>query len=76
MMEITEVIGLQDGEVLLAPLFRFEESGTDEGQVAGRLTVQHMLRDRHKLAMAGLRLPEDKEVHTDGEAAGDTYTAR
>lgn len=69
-MEITEVIGLQDGEVLLAPLFRFEESGTDEGQVAGRLTVQHMLRDRHKLAMAGLRLPEDKEVHTDGEAAG------
>ncbi|WP_420874326.1 CpaF family protein [Paenibacillus dendritiformis] len=69
-IEITEVIGLQDGEVLLAPLFRFEESGTDEGQVAGRLTVQHMLRDRHKLAMAGLRLPEDKEVHTDGEAAG------
>lgn len=70
-MEITEVIGLQDGEVLLAPLFRFEESGADEGQVAGRLTVQHMLRDRHKLAMAGLQLPEDKEVHTDGEAAGD-----
>lgn len=74
-MEITEVIGLQDGEVLLAPLFRFEESGTDEGQVAGRLTVQHMLRDRHKLAMAGLRLPEDKEVHTDGEAAGDGSSA-
>ncbi|MGG3836012.1 CpaF family protein [Paenibacillus thiaminolyticus] len=69
-IEITEVIGLQDGEVLLAPLFRFEESGTDEGQVAGRLTVQHMLRDRHKLAMAGLRLPEDKEVYTDEEAAG------
>ncbi|WGU94282.1 CpaF family protein [Paenibacillus dendritiformis] len=69
-MEITEVIGLQDGEVLLVPLFRFEESGTDEGQVAGRLTVQHMLRDRHKLAMAGLRLPEDKEVYTDEEAAG------
>ncbi|MFL1677141.1 CpaF family protein [Paenibacillus dendritiformis] len=69
-IEITEVIGLQDGEVLLAPLFRFEESGTDEGQVAGRLTVQHMLRDRNKLAMAGLRLPEDKEVYTDEEAAG------
>lgn len=69
-MEISEVIGLQDGEVCLAPLFRFEESGTDEGQVAGRLVPQHMLRDRHKLTMAGFRLPEDKEVHSDGEAAG------
>lgn len=68
-MEISEIIGLQDGEVLLGPLFRFEESGTEEGQVAGRLAAQHMLRDRHKLAMAGLRLPEDKEVHADGEAA-------
>ncbi|NGP58123.1 secretion system protein E [Paenibacillus thiaminolyticus] len=68
-MEISEIIGLQDGEVLLGPLFRFEESGTEEGQVAGRLAAQHMLRDRHKLAMAGLRLPEDKEVHVNGEAA-------
>ncbi|GAC41792.1 Flp pilus assembly protein [Paenibacillus popilliae ATCC 14706] len=69
-MEISEVIGLQDGEMLLAPLFRFEEFGTDEGQVVGCLAAQHKLRDRHKLAMAGLRLPEDKEVHTDGKAAG------
>lgn len=69
-MVISEVIGLQEGEVLLAPLFRFEEFGTDEGQVAGCLAAQYKLRDRHKLAMAGLRLPEDKEVHTDGEAAG------
>ncbi|WCF07387.1 CpaF family protein [Paenibacillus thiaminolyticus] len=68
-MEISEIIGLQDGEVLLGPLFRFEESGTEEGQVAGRLAAQHLLRERHKLAMAGLRLPEDKEVHADGEAA-------
>lgn len=69
-MDISEVIGVQDGEVLLAPLFRFEESGTDEGTVTGHLAAQHMLQDRHKLAMAGLRLPEDKEVQTDGEEAG------
>ncbi|MDU5142013.1 MAG: CpaF family protein [Paenibacillus dendritiformis] len=74
-MEISEVIGMHDGEVRLAPLFRFEESRTEEGHVAGRLAPHHMLRNRRKLAMAGLRLPWDKEVNTDEEAAGDGGTA-
>ncbi|OXL81649.1 hypothetical protein BCV73_00135 [Paenibacillus sp. SSG-1] len=35
--EISEVAGLENGEVVLNPLFRFRETGEKDGKVAGEL---------------------------------------
>lgn len=56
-MEISEVIGLQEGEVVLNSLFQFEECGEKEGSVVGRLQATgRKLVHTQKLSMAGIRL--------------------
>ena len=38
MLEITEVIGYENGEIRLSPIYQFQESGeTASGQVEGAL---------------------------------------
>lgn len=54
-LEITEVIGCEDNEYKLNPLFLFEEEGEDgEGRVMGRLQKKGVLLRGHKLKAAGL----------------------
>lgn len=54
-LEITEVIGYVDGEVVLSPLYTFVEDGNDEkGKVQGRLVRQNPLKHREKLRSAGV----------------------
>ena len=54
-LEITEVIGCEDNEYKLNPLFLFEEEGEDgEGRVTGRLQKKGVLLHGHKLKAAGL----------------------
>lgn len=55
-LEISEVIGFQNGEVALNPLYRFQEHGESKGQIIGGLErcgegLQHTL----KLQMAGIK---------------------
>ena len=57
-LEITEVLGYEKGEILLNPLFRFEESGEEKGRVVGTLKALNTLKRREKLQMAGKKLPE------------------
>ncbi|TDF99588.1 CpaF family protein [Paenibacillus piri] len=54
--EISEIIGLSDGEVQLNPLFQFVERGeAPEGSVIGELqSTGNALRFAEKLAMAGV----------------------
>nr|WP_028612165.1 CpaF family protein [Paenibacillus harenae] len=53
-MEICEVIGMEAGEVLLNPLFVFEEEGERDGKVLGGLKrTDNPLTHTDKLAMAG-----------------------
>jgi pilus assembly protein CpaF len=52
--EISEVIGMQDGEVLLNPLFRFQEIEEKEGKIIGGLVQVGTLRQVEKIQMAGL----------------------
>lgn len=52
--EISEVIGMQDGEVLLNPLFRFQEIEEKEGKIIGGLVQVGTLRQMDKIQMAGL----------------------
>lgn len=53
--EISEVVGMQDGEVLLNPLYRFRETGESGGRVIGRLEpCGNPLQSVDKLHMAGI----------------------
>lgn len=54
-MEISEVGGLKDGEVVLNPLYEFQESGEREGRVQGGLVSSgNPLMHTAKLRMAGV----------------------
>ncbi|WP_342778473.1 hypothetical protein [Paenibacillus sinopodophylli] len=52
--EICEVVGMAEGEVLLNPLFYFEENGEHEGKVVGGLKrTENVIVRQDKLIMAG-----------------------
>lgn len=55
-MEITEVVGYENGEIKLNPLFQFIEEGEDENhKIIGKLTrTQNPMLHTYKLASAGL----------------------
>lgn len=54
-LEIVEVTGYEDGEIQLAPLYRFEEEGeTAEGKLRGDLRKKGELGYVEKLQSAGL----------------------
>ncbi|WJH31879.1 ATPase, T2SS/T4P/T4SS family [Paenibacillus sp. CC-CFT742] len=52
--EISEVIGMKDGEVLLNPLFLFQERDEREGRIIGGLVQVGKLKQVEKIQMAGL----------------------
>jgi len=53
--EICEVAGMEEGEVMLRPLFQFEEARSSDGRVRGALTKVGELADTRKLRFAGMR---------------------
>ena len=54
-LEIVEVLGYEENEIRLAPLYRFEEEGeTDEGRILGVLRKKGELSYVEKLQSAGL----------------------
>lgn len=56
-LEIAEVIGYVDGEVMLSSLYTFVEDGsTAEGKVQGRLVKREVLVHQEKLRNAGITL--------------------
>ncbi|MNJ42028.1 putative conjugal transfer protein [compost metagenome] len=58
-VEIAEVVGMKDGEVILNPIYVFQEEGEQNGKIKGRLaTTGNVLIHRDKLQMAGIH--EDK----------------
>ena len=54
-VEITEVCGYEDQEIILNPIYRFTEEGEQDGRVIGHLeaTGRELIR-REKLEAAGL----------------------
>ncbi|MDQ0195518.1 CpaF family protein [Paenibacillus wynnii] len=73
-LEISEVAGLKDGEVLLNPLYEFQETGEHSGRVQGGLMpTGNPLLHTDKLRMSGihayplshLRAPARNEVAVD-----------
>ncbi len=54
-VEICEVLGCKNGEIELNPLFRFVETGEENGKVMGGLVrTENPMRKTEKLQMAGL----------------------
>ena len=54
-LEIVEITGYEDGEIVTRPLYQFQETGTDEaGQVMGQLQMCNPLMHTDKLLAAGL----------------------
>ncbi|MNI79863.1 hypothetical protein D3C73_1363490 [compost metagenome] len=57
MTEICEVAGVREGEVVLNPLFIFQEDGEQDGKIIGRLKrTGNELMYTDKLKMAGMGL--------------------
>jgi pilus assembly protein CpaF len=53
-LEITEVLECREGEILLNPLYMFDESGEENGRVKGTLIKKNELQCREKLKRAGI----------------------
>lgn len=54
-LEIVEITGYEDGEIVARPLYQFQETGTDEaGHVMGQLQMCNPLMHTDKLLAAGL----------------------
>lgn len=56
-LEIEEVMGIEEGEIVLHPLFQFKEKkGVDRGGVEGVLEQVGELQNRQKLELSGASL--------------------
>lgn len=61
-LEVDEVMGVQEGKVVLRPLFSFQEAGEEEGRVIGELVPSgNELYHTGKLKRAGLHLQMESE---------------
>ena len=54
-LQIVEVTGYKDGEIALNPLYRFEETGEQDGRVCGRLVKCGCMTNTNKFIAAGVR---------------------
>lgn len=55
-LEITEVLGIKNGEIELNPLYSFIEKGEKKGKIIGTLEKVGELRYKEKLSRAGIKL--------------------
>ncbi len=54
-LEVTEILDYQDGEILLQPIYRFEETGEKNGKIQGVWKKIHGLTHTGKLLAAGYK---------------------
>ncbi|MEC0372597.1 CpaF family protein [Paenibacillus chibensis] len=57
-VEISEVVGMENGDVVLNPLYTFRETGEENGRILGRLEPKEPLQNQEKLRMAGIPYEE------------------
>lgn len=55
-LEIVELIGYENGQFVLNPLFSFREQGEEDGRIIGELRKEGELVQEKKLHAAGLRI--------------------
>lgn len=52
-LEITEIVGFEGGEIITKPIYQFEETGEEKNKVIGRLVKVDRLTHTDKLLTAG-----------------------
>ncbi len=55
-LEIVEVLGYEDGEIITAPLYQFQETGEENGRVLGAFEKTDELTHAGKLRSAGVSI--------------------
>lgn len=65
-LEISELLGVEGGDIVLSPLYIFQEQLEEDGKVIGSLKFCNPLRNRWKLEMSGLEWEvKDEEQATE-----------
>ncbi len=62
-LEITEVTGYREGEIQTQCLYRFEETGEEDGRIIGSLEKVNTLFAGQKLDAAGLTIKNENETN-------------
>ncbi len=57
-LEVSEILGMQNGEIRMQTLFTFRERRERNGRVEGEWIAQNALTNTEKLALAGIRCPD------------------
>ena len=52
-LEITEVLGYENGRIQLQTLYKFQEEGMEDGKIKGTLMKENEITQREKLLAAG-----------------------
>lgn len=52
-LEITEVLGYENGRIQLQTLYKFQEEGMEDGKIKGTLMKENEITQREKLLVAG-----------------------
>lgn len=68
-LEISELLGVEGGDIVLSPLYVFQEEREEDGEVIGSLQACSPLHKRWKLVMSGLEW-EVKDEEQATEAGG------
>ena len=53
-MEVAEVMGIENGQVKLSTLYRFTETGEENGKIVGAWRKENEIAHRFKFEMAGI----------------------
>ncbi len=69
-LEITEILDYQDGEILTHPLYVYEEKGEVDGKIQGVWKKVHRLSQTGKLLAAGYKKEAES---TDGQSGSGDY---
>lgn len=69
-LEVTEVLGYEQGEIRLNPLYVYEETGETDGRIQGEWKEIHKLTHKQKLLAAGYHT---ERADTDDSKVGSSY---
>lgn len=56
LLEISEILGMEAGEIQIQKLYEFHETGEENGRVMGEWQRRNVLQSQDKLWQKGLRL--------------------
>ena len=56
LLEVAEVMGMESGQIVLSTLYRFTETGEENGKIVGVWREENEITHRVKLEMEGMEI--------------------